>query len=456
MTTPADRIPISRKLAIGAGDLGLNLYWQFATLFLLFFYTDALGVPATVAGAIYMAALIVDAALDPVVGLFADRTKTRFGRYRPYLLIGAVPLALIFVLNFVRPFDNATASLIFVAVAHVAFRAVYTVVGMPYIGLFARVTQSSVERSDMAGIRMFFGAAATIGVAAGTQPLVRLLGVQGSATSGWMGVAVAYGVAATLLLWLSAWGSAGLDRADEPPPPRASLPATFRIVMKNRALLVILVAVMISSFTSTMFSKNVLYYFKYVLEREDAIGTVLGLGALAATLAAPAWTLLMRRLDKRATWFVSTGVVIVGFLMWPLADGMGLAAHLASLLVQSIGSAGVAVAMWAMLPDTVEYGQWREGVRIESFSFGLAVLFQKAALGLGAGALGLALGWIGYQPNVAQTPETLASLKSLMFWIPLAGKVVAAVVMLQYPMRRGDHERIRLELEARATVGGAP
>ncbi len=451
-TTPPAGIPLPRKLALGAGDFGLNLYWQFAGLFLLFYYTDVLGVPAALAGAIYMAALIVDAITDPLIGAWAEKTRSRAGRYRPFLIYGSLPVALLFVLNFLHPFDDATASLVFVACAHIGFRGLYGVLSIPYATLFARVTRSSAERGDMAGMRIFFATCSAVCVAAGTQPLVRLLGWEGNPRSGWLMAGLLYSVFATLLMWLAAWGAKGLDRADDEAVAVRPLMQTVRMVARNRALMVMLVAVVVSSFTGTMFGKNVLYYFKYVLQREDAIGLALGLGALLSAVAVPPWVLIMRRIDKKATWLAGSAFVIVGFVMWRLVDGMGLPAHLVSIAIQAFGGAGVAVSMWAMLPDTIEYGEWRNGQRIESFAFGLAVFFQKLALGLGAGAVGLALGWIGYRANEVQPPEVLESLKDLMFWLPLAGKLVAIAVMSRYPMGRGDHERIRRELEARVAA----
>ncbi len=445
-------IPVPRKLALGAGDFGLNLYWQFASLYLLFYYTDVLGVPAALAGGIYMAALIVDAITDPLIGAWAEKTRTRAGRYRPFLIYGSLPVALLFVLNFLHPFDDATASLVFVACAHIGFRGLYGVLSIPYATLFARVTRSSSERGDMAGMRIFFATCSAVCVAAGTQPLVRWLGWVGNPSSGWLMAGLLYAVCATLLMWLAAWGAKGLDRADEEAAPRLPLQEAVSLVARNKALVIMLLAVVVSSFTGTMFGKNVLYYFKYVLQREDAIGMALGLGALLSAVAVPPWVLIMRRIDKKATWMAGSFFVVVGFVMWRLVDGMGLPAHLVSVAVQAFGGAGVAVSMWAMLPDTIEYGEWRNGRRIESFAFGLAVFFQKLALGLGAGAVGLALGWIGYRANEVQPPEVLESLKDLMFWLPLAGKLAAIAVMSRYPMGRGEHERIRRELEARAAA----
>src|SRR5882757_4628115 len=145
---------LGRKIALGAGDFGFNLYWQTASLYLLFFYTDVLGLPAATAGTIYMAALIVDALLDPLMGLLADRTRTRFGRYRPYLLFGGIPLGLLFAAMFMGPAGGDTASVIFAAATHIAFRTFYAVISIPYSSLFARVTRDAQVRTNLNDFRM--------------------------------------------------------------------------------------------------------------------------------------------------------------------------------------------------------------------------------------------------------------------------------------------------------------
>lgn len=446
---PALRISMARKLAIGSGDFGLNLYWQFSTFFLLFFYTDVLHIGAAMAGTIYMAALIVDAVLDPVIGMLAERTRSRFGRYRPYLILGAVPLALIFMLNFVAPFSSPTHSLIFVCVMHVAFRVAYAVVSIPYAALFARVTRDSRERGDLAGIRIFMATCSTVGVAVFTSNVATRLASPQDAARGWVIVAICYGLLATLLLLLAAWGAHGLDGQDkQPPEARASL-NKLRAMATNRALLVLLAVTTIGSFSGTFFGKNLLYYFKYVLHQEAAAGNAIGLGALVSALCVPVWTLVMRRIGKKNTWFAGALVTAMGLVAWRMVEGQGMLPHLAALCLFAVGSAAVVVSIWAMMPDTVEYGEWHSGVRVESLAFGVIVFGQKAALGLGAGALGLLLDRIGYLPNMAQSPDTLEQMKQLMLWVPLAGSVTTLGLMLWYPLGRGAHERITLEIGRR-------
>jgi GPH family glycoside/pentoside/hexuronide:cation symporter len=302
-------LPMTRKLALGAGDFGFNLYWQTAGLYLLFFYTDGLGLPAAAAGLIYMGALIWDAALDPLVGLVADRTRTRLGRYRPYFLFGGVPLALAFAAMFLTPAASTTGAVLWAAAAHVAFRTCYAVVSIPYAALFARVTRDSAQRGDLAGVRMVFATLGAVVVAGLTLPMAKALGVPADPRRGWLIVGLAYGVVATLLILLVAWAARGLDPVEPAALPRP-LGEVVRALAGNRALLIVLGAVLIGSFSGTFFGKNILYYFKYVVGRPELGGAALAVMALTAAACVPVWTWVLRLLGKRVTWLVGA---------WPTA-----------------------------------------------------------------------------------------------------------------------------------------
>jgi GPH family glycoside/pentoside/hexuronide:cation symporter len=446
----APRLTAVRKAAIGVGDFGFNLYWQTAGLYLLFFYTDALDLPAATAGFIYMAALIWDAALDPILGAVVDRTRSRMGRYRPYLLLGAAPLALGFMALFIGPAAPTAGAIAFAAVTHILFRTLYAVVSIPYAALFARITQDSTQRGDMAGVRMVFGTLAAIAVAALTLPVAQALSTPDAPRRGWLIVAGAYGVIAALCLLAVAWAARGLDVADEAPPAPRPVRDVVRSLLANRALLLVLGAVVLSAFSGTMFSKNLLYYFKYVVGDAKLGSAALAVGALTAAICVPAFAVIVRLVGKRAAWLIGAVPGLAGLVLWHFADGQGVTLLLAAVVLQAMGLASYIVCFWGMLPDTVEYGEWRTGIRTESLVFGLLVLGQKAALGLGAGFLGIALTHVGYVPNAPQSPETLAGIKAMMFWIPLVGGLTSAVLIAFYPITRASHEKMVAEIAARS------
>lgn len=446
------RIGFWRKISFGSGDLAFNLYWQSSSLFLLYFYTDVLNVPAAIAGTIYMAALVWDAAIDPVVGWAADRTRTRFGRYRPFLMLGAPVLALAYAAMFFAPAMPHSGSIVAVTVTHLLFRTIYAMVNIPYASLFARVTRDSAERADMAGARILFAMIAGMLVSSTTLPLANYLGGE-DARRGWQIVAAIYGIFVVLILWQVAYAARGLDAPEPPATTRMAWRDIVASLLSNRPLHLALGVVVLSSVASTFFSKNIIYYFKYIYGDTDAATLALTLSAGVTAISVPAWTWVARTHGKKLAWGSGMAVVGIGILGWWFAHGQGLPALLAAIAVIAAGMSANYICFWAVLPDTVEYGEWKSGVRTESLIFGLVVLGQKAALGIAAGALGFALTAIGYRSNEPMTPETIDGLRMMMLFIPLGGVILSLLLIQRYRLSHAIHRQIVLDIEQRQTNG---
>lgn len=441
------RLSTARKIGFTLGDYASNLYWQSVSIFLLFFYTEAVGFPAATAGLIYMIASIVDALQDPIMGNIADRTRTRRGRYRPYLLFGCVPLALSFVLLYWRPPFEGLVLVLWMLTTHIIFRTAYTVVTIPYTSLNARLTDSSDERSTIAGYRMVFGVLAALTIVYFTYPLVTWSGGS-AATNGFTWAAAVFAVVATAIYPLVYF----VTREPEDSPAgevKLDFVGSWSAVARNRAFWVLIAATVAAFVCSVALGKSVLYYFKYYLHDEAASRPALiGMSAVGLVVI-PLWVWLTKFIGKRNAWFAGVALNLVMLAVFATHDFDSAWPMTIWLIAASMGSLGLALTFWSMLPDTVEYGEWVTGQRSESFIFGLFQLFLKAALGIGAGLFGWLLDAVGYVANTAQTPQTLAGLKAIMIWLPGAGLAVAGLVMVWYPIRRGDHERIVKELAAR-------
>jgi GPH family glycoside/pentoside/hexuronide:cation symporter len=442
-----DQLSLARKLGFTVGDYACNLYWQSLSIFLLFFYTDVVGLSAATAGLIYMVASIWDGAIDPVMGAIADRTRSRFGRYRPYILFGAVPLALCFALLYYNPPLSGAALVIWLLVTHIIFRTSYTVLSIPFTSLNARITSSSNERATLAGLRMIFATLAGLTIASTTQPLVAKLG-GGAADQGFLAAAALFGLLATLIFPL-----VFLAVREPQFSPAEVSPARMRdywaAIRANRAFWVVMITVTCAVICATAMGKSLLYYFKYYLHDEASSRLALSLVAASGLVTIPAWMLLNRFIGKRLSWFVATIIGLLGLVFFAVTDIRSPVAMTAFLVYMQIGTLGLMMTFWSMLPDTVEYGEWRSGVRAESFIFGLGQFFLKVALGLGAGLFGVALDLVGYIPNVQQSESTLAGMKYIMLVLPAAGLTLGFIAMLFYPLKRGVHESIVEQLAAR-------
>jgi len=431
------RLSTGEVVAYGSGDLAFNLYFTFSSLFLLYFYTDVLGLSASVAGLVIMAALVWEGITDPAMGVIASRTRSRFGSYRPYLLFGSPALALVFVAMFL-PLDlsgNALAA--FCLATHILFRTVYTVVNIPFVALSARMSADSLTRSRLAGARMLFAILTGLFLAAATLPLV---GRFGGGREGFLWVATFYAAIATLVL-LNCFRRTR-ETVGEAPDAHPTFGAMLRAVRSNRIFLLLLGATLVGSIGYAMGGKALLYYMKYYAGSEETITIGLTVSLAAAALSMLPWVRLTQRIGKRAVWL--SGIVIsatANILIFALAPKAGPLLY-GLLAFSGVGNAAFVLTFWSMLPDTVEVGEWQTGLRAEGALVGFLAFTQKVALGVGTGLIGILLDLIGYVPNVPQTPGALTSIRGLATIVPAMLAIGAGLFIYFYPLDTRTHGRL--------------
>jgi GPH family glycoside/pentoside/hexuronide:cation symporter len=294
---------------------------------------------------------------------------------------------------------------------------------------------------------MIFATLAAITVAVTTQPMVAAFG-HGDSAHGYFLAAGVLALIATAIfpLVFLATREPGETASLEPAPKALDY---WHAIRQNRAFWAVMAGVVAAVVCSTVLSKSVLYYFKYYLHDEAASRTALSLSAAAGLIFVPAWMFVTRFIGKRLVWFAATALGLVGLAVFASTSVRSPALMIGFLVYMMVCSFGLHLTFWSMLPDTVEYGEWRSGRRVESFIFGLGQFFLKVALGLGAGVFGWAMGLIGYVPNVEQTPATLQGMKIIMVVFPTAGLLFGALAMFFHPLKRGVHENIVAQLAAR-------
>jgi sugar (glycoside-pentoside-hexuronide) transporter len=450
MATPrsiTQRLGWSARVRFASADFAFNLYWQSLTLYLLYFYTDVLGLTIATAATIYMIGSIWDGAADLSVGSLIDRCPLLPGGYRRYLIIGAVPLGLSFVLLYLPTGLSGSARIAAVIAAHLLFRSFYALVNIPYSAMTARITRDSADRTSIAGYRMLFGTAAAMLVAGTTQPLSAWLTGSGDAPLGFLLVALLFAATAVAITLYVA-----RTTREHVPARRASMPvadgvSSLRRIGRNRAFVLLMAAMIFAIFANATIDKSVLYLFKYDLGSEAAGQGTLTLMSLAAGLSIPLWMAIGRRIGGRLVWLCSCAVTLVAVAAFALFQPGTVPFMQAILVAEQIGLIGANFAFWSMLPDTIEYGEAHEAGRADATIFGLAALIQKVAIGAAAGLFGLAFDVIGYQANVAQTPATIAGMRWILILIPAAGLVLSAACIAFNPLRHGIHDRIVATLD---------
>ena len=439
--------PFKLRLTLFAfGDFAFNLYWQSIMLFLLFYYTDALGLPMAVAATTFMVASIWDGIANFIAGIVIDRRES--GRnYGAWLVVGSVPLGLTFILTYMAPpFATSAAGIALIFVGHMLFRTAYATVNVAYLAMTARISTDSRDRSFVAGMRMLFGTSAWILVALATVPLGRwLLGAEATADA-YFGAAILFAIIGTLILILV--GRTYREAEDVHVGKPSSLKAALASLAANRAFVTLNLAMMAMIVAITVLNKSVLYYFKYFIGDESGGQLALAAMGLVSAIAVPLWMLLARPIGLRGLWFLAAGACITGLTLFAAFDIHRAGVMQLFLIAMQAAIVGLNFVFWAMIPNTIEYGERATGLRVEGVVFGLAALLQRIAIGAATAILGLGFGAAGYVANVEQSAETLAGMRLTIGLVPLAFLALSCLFMAMNPLSRGAHARIVRDLAA--------
>ncbi|MEQ9518599.1 MAG: MFS transporter [Parvibaculum sp.] len=442
----AGKLGAKAKLGYGVGDLAINLFFQSSIIFLLYFYTDIFGISAAAAATLFLVARLVDAVTDPMMGAIADRTRTRWGKFRPYLLWGAPPLALVTLAMFSAPDLSDTGKLVYAYVTYILFSIAYTVVSIPYSSLTAVITDNSHERTVLTAYRMSFALGGGIIVGVGTQPLVTLFG--GGALGFQITIGL-YGLVAIVVLALTFLGTA--ERVEAASQKAPTVKEMMKVLSGNLPLWLIIIAFFAGMLAFTIRASAVIFYFSYNLGRADIFPLYM-LAILSAQFAGILVTpSLSGRFGKKQTYIGGALLGIVMGIALYLTPYDALGAVFIFSIVGSFCFAAPTVLGWAMLPDTVEYAQWKQGVRADGAIYATASFFQKLAMAIGGALAGVVLASTGYVANEAQSPEALGGILAMVSLLPVAALTVGSIAIWFYPIDEELHARMRMEIKARAT-----
>jgi GPH family glycoside/pentoside/hexuronide:cation symporter len=426
MPQGAARLGWGRSLLFASGDFACNLYWQSITFYLLFFYTDTLGLSAAMAGLVTMIASVWDGVAGLAIGVAADRRSAR-----TFVRLNAVPLALAFVLIYLPvPLSSAWLAA-FALIAHMLFRTLYVAVNVPYAALTVRIAPDSASRSRIAGLRMILGASAALLVALGTQAAIGLAPRMGYAFA-----AAAFGLIGTLLLFVVG-GMRGETSAAPAEAGRFSIKGLMETVAGNRAFAMVNLGICGAVASMAVLTRAIPYYFKYEVGDVAAGSAALAMMSVAGVIAIPVWMACAARFGHRLQWQISAGmaaIALVGLLL--LRPTQALPAQSLFILYQA-GGQGLFFGFWALIPDVVEHGGRPGAPRMDVLLFAIAALLQKVTQGVAVAIFGGLLSAAGYVARDVQPPSVLSALALLTAALPLAAMIVASIAMLRFPASLG-------------------
>lgn len=436
------KVPFISKLAYGMGDVGCNFSWMFVGNFLMIFYTDVFGISMSAVATLMLFSRFWDAINDPIIGGLSDKTHTRWGRYRPWLLFAAPLTALVLILTFwAHPDWSQTHKIIYMAVTYCILVLGYTCVNIPYGTLCGAMTQNMTERAQINTSRSVSAMIAIGIINIITIPLIEWLG-NGNARQGYLLIAILYG---TIFAVCHIFCFAKTKEVVEVPvAQKIPLRLQLQTVAKNKPYLLALLGQVLFGFILYGRNADLLYYFTYV-ENDAVLFTYYSMAIIIPSIIGAACFPKVFQLTSNKGWAASvfafgTGITIIAlFFFSPVTSPIPF--YLFAALSQFFFS-GFNTAIYAIIPDCVEYGEWRTGIRNDGFQYAFISLGNKIGMALGTALLALSLGWAGYEANTTQNEAVVAIMRHSFSTIPGILWVVTALALFFYKLDKRSYNRI--------------
>lgn len=440
------KLSVKEKSAYGFGEIAGSFLWTTIMFYLAKFYTDVYGLPAAAAGTMFLIVKLFDAANDPIMGTIADRTNTKWGKFRPYILWLCVPYALCGILLFVTPNFNATGKIIYAYATYMAMMMIYTAMMIPFSALGGVMTSDPVDRTSLQSFRFTGAFSGNLLIQALTLPLVALLGV-GNESKGWFLTMMIFALA-SIGLFLFMFANVR-ERVQPDPKVKSTIKEDMKDLFANPPWIVISLVLFVMLIYIGVRSAIIVYYFDYYVGNVKLTSWYLasGTAVIILSMLLPKW--LTVTFGKRNA--------LIGLL---LITGLAIAAHYFARpqdivllfvlnLVQSFASGPTMPLLWSMMADAADYSEWKTGRRATALFYSASTFALKSGGALG-GALAL---WIlaayGYQANVAQTAHTLFGMRMMLSLYPAIGVAISVVIIAFYSLSEKQLRQIEADLTKR-------
>lgn len=461
MSNTNQKLPFKEKIAYGFGDLASVLYWQTFMLYFTYFYTDVFLIPASVAATMFLVSRIWDGVNDPLMGIIADRTHTKWGKFRPYLLWLCVPFAIAGVLAFTVPSFGPTGKIIWAYATFILIMMLYTAINIPYTSLLGVISPNSSERTSVSSMKFLFAFAAGIIVSATLLPMTKSLG-GGNDAKGWQLSFVIYGIAAVLFFLIAFKGTK--ERIQPPKNQKASIKKDLKDLITNRPWLILLATTITFILFVAVRSSVTVHYFKYVIGTQElklpfmdirnydfetltsAYNTI---GQISSFIGVILVSWIAKVIGKKKA-FVALFVIAIfstGILYFLTAKQLGLIFFFQ--ISGSMTGGPLSVLLWAMYADTADYGEWKRGRRATGLVFSASTMSQKFGWAFGAFVALTLMSQVGFEPNQAQNSESIKGLLLLFSLIPAGMGILSLFISMLYPLNDKRVKEIETELEIR-------
>ena len=454
-------IKLTEKIGYGFGDMASSMFWKLFGAYLMIFYTDVFGLPAAVVGTMFLITRIWDSAFDPIVGVVADRTHSRWGKFRPYLLWLAVPFGIIGILTFVTPDWRPTGKLIYAYVTYSLMMMIYSAINVPYASLLGVMSPNPKERNTLSTYRMTFAYIGSFIALLLFMPLVNFFSGNSKELAdqqtGWtMAVVVIAILCIVLFFGCFAWTKERVKPIKETQNP---LKEDLKDLFKNKPWWILLGAGVAALVFNSIRDGATVYYFKYFVVEEDYAtvsffgmsfvlsGLYLALGQAANIIGVIAAAPVSNRIGKRNTymWAMIIATVLSVIFYWFDKDDLIWMFVFQALISVCAGS--IFPLLWSMYADCADYSELKTGNRATGLIFSSSSMSQKFGWAIGTAVTGWLLGFFGFQANAVQSEEAISGIKMFLSFLPAVGTILSVVFISMYPLTENKMKDITTELE---------
>ncbi len=440
-------IPKREKVAYGFGCFGQNMLYNLMANFLLFFYTDIFGILPAAAGTILLVARMWDAVNDPLMGMIADRTRSRWGKFRPYLLFTPILFVPFAFAAFSAPDFSPRGKIAWAAFTYIGFGMIYTASDVPFWAMSSTMSEDTKERSSIVVYPRFMATVAIALATLATQPLILLFSVEGKPESGYQMTSLAYALL-TVLCFLIAFlfvkervHSEGQER-----PRFSEIPKVFG---SNKPLLLVILSGLFTGIAQTGKLSMLIYYAKYNLQNELLYTLLAGINIPFILIGIATVPLLTSKWGKKRACIIYYAIFAAGSLGFFLTGWNNFALLLVFNCISSLGMASPQVIQTAMIADTIEYGELKTGKRSEGTIFSSQTFLAKLSAAVTSIIIASTLSLAGYIPNSIQGSTTLWTIHGLTTLLPFLASLLGIIPILFYPLTEDRHRLIVEELQNR-------
>jgi GPH family glycoside/pentoside/hexuronide:cation symporter len=453
-----NHLRFKEKLGYGLGDTASNFFFQTFNIFLLYYYTDVFGISAAAVGTMFFVTKLWDAVNDPLMGIIADRTRSRFGKFRPYILWVAVPYGIMGYLMFANPDLGESGKIVYAWVTYTLMMMIYTAINVPYSALMGVMTPSSRERTVLSSYRFVCAFGGGLLISMLVRPLIEYFG-DGDEAKGFSYTMALFAVMSVALFWYTF--STTRERVVAHDDHKSNLKQDLKFLVSNRPWLVLFFAAIFTLANVAVKNAVTVHFFKYYVGDDgsdyflfmDRTTLFLTAGMLAMILGVACTKLFTRYFEKKTLmiWLslLNATTMLIIFLIPPDQ-------YWTMMIVNIIGMFMVGptpALVWSMYADVADYGEWKYGRRTTALVFSAAQFAQKFGLTIGGGLSGWMLGIFGFVANVDQTDTSLLGIRLMFTVIPACFAIMNALVLIFYTLSDRQVEQIETELEARKTSG---